>query len=34
LYFGNIRPTHFDGRKASRIINDESRKNFGVRKSM
>ena len=29
-----IRPTHFDGRKASRIINDESRKNFGVRKSM
>ena len=29
-----IRPTHFDGRKASRIVNDESRKNFGVRKSM
>ena len=29
-----IRPTHFDGRKASRIINDESRTNFGVRKSM
>ena len=27
-----IRPTSFDGRKASRIINDESRKNFGVRK--
>ena len=27
-----IGPTHFDGHKASRIINDESRKNFGVRK--
>jgi hypothetical protein len=27
-----ISPTHFDGSKASRIINDESRKNFGVRK--
>ena len=27
-----IGPTHFDGRKASRIINDESRTNFGVRK--
>jgi len=27
-----ISPTHFDGRKASRIINDESRKDFGVRK--
>ena len=27
-----IVPTQFDGRKASRIINDESRKNFGVRK--
>ena len=27
-----IAPTRFDGRKASRIINDESRKNFGVRK--
>ena len=26
-----IAPTHFDGRKASRIINDERRKNFGVR---
>ncbi len=26
-----IRPTSFDGRKASRLINDESRKNFGVR---
>ena len=25
-------PTHFDGHKASRIINDEYRKNFGVRK--
>ena len=25
-------PTHFDGQKACRIINDESRKNFGVRK--
>ena len=24
-------PTHFDGRQASRIINDESRQNFGVR---
>ena len=27
-----ISPTRFDGRKASRIINDESRKDFGVRK--
>ena len=27
-----IGPTHFDGHKASRVINDESRKNFGVRK--
>ena len=27
-----IYPTHFDGHQASRIINDESRKNFGVRK--
>lgn len=27
-----IAPTRFDGRKASRIINDSSRKNFGVRK--
>ena len=27
-----IHPIRFDGRKASRIINDESRKNFGVRK--
>ena len=27
-----IAPTRFDGRKASRIVNDESRKNFGVRK--
>jgi len=26
-----IAPTHFDGHKASRIINDDSRKNFGVR---
>ena len=26
-----IRPTRFDGQKASRIINDDSRKNFGVR---
>ena len=26
-----IAPTRFDGRKASRIINDERRKNFGVR---
>ncbi len=25
-------PTHFDGHKASQIINDEYRKNFGVRK--
>ena len=24
--------TRFDGRKASRIINDDTRKNFGVRK--
>ena len=28
-----IAPTHFDGRKASGIINDDSRKNFGVRKN-
>ena len=27
-----IAPTRFDGNKASRIINDEYRKNFGVRK--
>ena len=27
-----IAPTQFDGGKASRIINDESRTNFGVRK--
>ena len=27
-----ICPTRFDGHKASRIINDDSRKNFGVRK--
>ena len=27
-----IAPTRFDGRKASRIINDKSHKNFGVRK--
>jgi Tol biopolymer transport system component len=27
-----IGPTHFDGRKASRIINDAYRKDFGVRK--
>ena len=27
-----IGPTRFDGRQASRIINDESRKNFSVRK--
>lgn len=27
-----ICPTHFDGRKASRIINDDYRKDFGVRK--
>jgi Tol biopolymer transport system component len=27
-----IAPTHFDGHKASRAINDEYRKNFGVRK--
>ena len=26
-----IAPTHFDGRQASRLINDKSRKNFGVR---
>ena len=26
-----IRPTHFDGSKASRIINSDSRTNFGVR---
>lgn len=26
-----IRPTHFDGHKAAGLINDESRKNFGVR---
>lgn len=25
-----IRPTHFDGNRASRIINDEYRKDFGV----
>ncbi len=29
-----IRPTAFDGRKASRIITNESRKNFGVRKDV
>lgn len=28
-----ICPTNFDGRQASRIINSESRKNFGVRKN-
>ena len=28
-----VRPTRFDGRQASRIINDEYRKDFGVRKS-
>ena len=28
-----ICPTNFDGRKASRIINDESRKDIGVRKT-
>ena len=27
-----IGPTRFDGREASRIINDEYRKDFGVRK--
>jgi hypothetical protein len=27
-----IAPTHFDSRKASRLINDDYRKNFGVRK--
>ena len=27
-----IGPTHFDGGKASRVINNESRTNFGVRK--
>ena len=27
-----VAPTHFDGHRASRIINDEARKNFGVRK--
>ena len=27
-----IGPIRFDGRKASRIINDDTRKNFGVRK--
>ena len=27
-----IAPTLFDGRKASRIINDDARKDFGVRK--
>ena len=27
-----IAPTRFDGHQASRVINDESRKNFGVRK--
>lgn len=26
-----IAPTHFDGSKASHIINSDSRKNFGVR---
>ena len=26
-----IAPTHFDGHQASRLINDKSRKNFGVR---
>jgi hypothetical protein len=26
-----IAPTHFDGRKASRIINDDYRKDFSVR---
>jgi len=26
-----IAPTHFDGHQASRVINDESRKDFGVR---
>ena len=28
-----IAPTRFDGSKASRIINDDSRKNIGVRKT-
>ena len=28
-----ITPTHFDGHKASRIINDEYRKDFGVRQT-
>ena len=28
-----IAPTHFDSRRASRIINDDSRENFGVRKN-
>ena len=28
-----ISPTHFDGHKASRIINDEYRKDFGVRQT-
>ena len=27
-----IAPTRFDGAQASRIINDESRKDFGVRR--
>ena len=27
-----IGPIRFDGRKASRIINDDTRENFGVRK--
>ena len=27
-----IAPTHFDGRKACRVINDGSREKFGVRK--
>ena len=27
-----IAPTHFDGRQAARLINNESRKDFGVRK--
>ena len=29
-----IGPTHFDGHEASRLINDESRKNMGVRKAL
>ena len=28
-----IAPTRFDGSKACRIINDDSRKNIGVRKT-